>query len=67
MSQKKDMGQFVRRARRAGWRVELTNGGHYKFFPINGATPIIAPSSPSGIRSIANTKSRLKKAGLSLN
>jgi hypothetical protein len=67
MSQKKDMEQFVKRARRHGWRVELTNGGHYKFFPINGNTPIIAPSSPSGIRSIANTKSRLKKAGLPLS
>jgi hypothetical protein len=67
MSQKKDMEQFVRKARRAGWRVELTNGGHYRFFPINGHAPIIAPSSPSGIRSIANTKSRLKRAGLVMN
>lgn len=66
MSQKKDMEQLVKRARRQGWRVEITNGGHYRFFPTNGDTPIIAAYTPSGSRTIANTKSRLKRAGLQL-
>ena len=67
MSQKKDMEQLVRKAKDQGWKVVITNGGHYKFLPINGDTPIIAPLTPSGARSIANTKSRLKKSGLILN
>lgn len=55
--------ELVKAAQAAGWRVELTGGGHVRFLPPEG--PVVfgsqTPSSPAGWR---NLRSDLRRAGL---
>jgi predicted RNA binding protein YcfA (HicA-like mRNA interferase family) len=50
-------------ARKAGWELTRTGGGHIKWKPPAGEF-IITPSTPSGSRSIYNIRASLRKAGL---
>lgn len=48
-----------------GWRWELRKAGHYVIFPIDKTKPqIVMPATPSDHRSIPNTISLLRRAGL---
>lgn len=62
---KKDIARLIELARRQGWNVERTNGGHWRFIPTEkGASIVIASSTPSDSREIQNTMSRLRRSGL---
>lgn len=63
MSFRKDVRAIIRSARRAGWSVGFTNGGHLRFHAPSGVT-IYAASTPSDPRSIANLRAHLKRCGL---
>jgi predicted RNA binding protein YcfA (HicA-like mRNA interferase family) len=54
---------FVKAATRSGWTVSLTRKGHLRFKAPNGQS-YIAPGTPSDHRSIMNTRSMLRRAGL---
>jgi predicted RNA binding protein YcfA (HicA-like mRNA interferase family) len=53
----------ARAARRAGWTIERTRGGHLKWIPPAGEW-VITPASPSVPSSIPNTLALLRRAGL---
>lgn len=61
-SRRREMEQLVREMRKAGWKVEKTRSGHWKFMPPGGKGGIYAPSTPGDARSLDNTKAELKRA-----
>lgn len=60
---KKDIRKLAALARRAGWSVEYTGGGHLRWVPPQGG-PVYSASTPSDLRVLANMKARLRRAGL---
>jgi hypothetical protein len=55
VSLKKELREILREARRQGWRVRLTRGGHYKLYAPDGENIVTTgstPSSPSSIREL---------------
>lgn len=63
---KRDLKEIRTVAKRAGWSVNVTGGGHLRFCPppsLRGPC-IFTGSTPSDHRAIANLRARLRKAGL---
>lgn len=58
-----DLKRLMKLAREQGWSVEMTGGHHLRWTPPEGPY-VICPSTPSDHRSIPNTISNLRKAGL---
>jgi hypothetical protein len=50
-------------ALRAGWRIERTQGGHFKWSPPIGRI-IYTSSTPSDHRAMRNVRADLKREGL---
>lgn len=63
MASRGDIRKLVKAARRQGWTVERTSGGHLRFAPPRGAY-IVVSFSPSDHRSWLNARARLRRAGL---
>ena len=64
MSARKDLETLVRDLQRQGWTVVKTKNGHWQFIsPEAGRAIVVASSTPSDLREIANTRSRLRRAG----
>jgi hypothetical protein len=63
----KDINKLVDQARfTPGWRVEH-GGSHWKIYPADKTKPmVVAPVSPSDMRSLQNMKSQLRRAGLEI-
>lgn len=60
-----EVQDWMAAASAAGWRVERTQKSHYKFFPPDTSKGIVTvEGTPSDHRSIRNTRSRLRAAGL---
>lgn len=62
MSNAKDIRVLIRTARRQGFEVEPTHGGHWKFRSPTGVL-VFAASTPGDCRSFQNTLQQLKRAG----
>ena len=58
-----DLDKLIAQARRAGWRVEKTARGHWKFYSPDGKHAVVASGTPSDRRSMANLRAQLKRAG----
>ena len=59
----KDLRKLMRRARKQGWKVCLTGGGHIKWEPPKGDF-VMSAQTPSDYRAFYNIRQRLKRAGL---
>jgi predicted RNA binding protein YcfA (HicA-like mRNA interferase family) len=57
------MEDVVRAARRQGWRVEKTKGGHWRLYSPNGRGIVIAAGTPKGHRSVRDTVMDLRRHG----
>lgn len=53
--------EFLRRARRDGWQASPTRGGHIRLEHPDAAGPVIAPSTPSDHRGLANTLAEMRR------
>jgi predicted RNA binding protein YcfA (HicA-like mRNA interferase family) len=62
----KELQPAAKHARKAGWTVEPTRGGHLAWVPPEGQT-VYSPSTPSCSRSVANVLAKLRRAGLRLD
>ncbi|GAA4915827.1 hypothetical protein GCM10025777_31560 [Membranihabitans marinus] len=61
----KELRKLAKAARAAGWEVEPTRRGHWKFLPIDlRHAPIFTSSTPSDPRAMPNLRARLERAGL---
>jgi predicted RNA binding protein YcfA (HicA-like mRNA interferase family) len=58
--------QLVKIARRQGWTVEPTRGGHLKLIPPNGGQFVVLASTPSDHRVWKNDRARLRRQGLEI-
>jgi hypothetical protein len=54
---------LARKARRKGWTITTTGGGHLAWTSPSGAV-IYTPSSPSESRGYLNTRAQFRRAGL---
>lgn len=61
----KDVEKVIRKARKAGWEIELTGGNHIKFTSPRGGKPVIGSLSPGSSRAVRTLRHNLEKAGLS--
>ncbi len=57
-----DLRDIVREARRQGWKVLPTKGGHLEFRSPQGQR-IFGPSTPSDWRAVRNLLAHLKRGG----
>jgi len=63
----RDLEPLIAAARRQGWRVEPTGGGHMRFRPCDPAAPLIfTASTPSDRRAISAMRAQLRRAGLDI-
>lgn len=63
-SLKTSMREIADGLRRQGWRVSISNGGHWKFCPPDRSKPpLFMPQTPSDYRGFLNGLSQLKAAG----
>ncbi len=62
----KDNDAMVEVAWGAGWWCEMGKKGYIKCYSTDVETMIVIESTPSDHRSTANTRSRLRRAGLKL-
>lgn len=63
-SLKTSMREIAEGLRRQGWRVSISNGGHWKFCPPDRSKPpLFMPQTPSDYRGFLNGLSQLKAAG----
>lgn len=53
--------EFLRRARRDGWQASPTRGGHIRLEHPDAAGPVIAPSTPSDHRAMANAMAEMRR------
>jgi hypothetical protein len=62
----RDLKDVVTRAKRAGWSVEPTRGGHLRFCPPAklGGPCLYTASTPSDRRGLDNLRAQLRRAGL---
>lgn len=63
---KPEWREAARKALDQGWVIEFTSGGHIKWSPPNGRTPVISSNTPGDHRSVKNTLAELARAGLQL-
>jgi len=64
MASKKELAVIIKVAISAGWRVELTKGGHYKWIAPNNIDFVFSSSTPSDNRALENLKQDLRRRGL---
>lgn len=64
MASKKDLAVIIKIALDAGWRVEQTKGGHFKWIAPNGIDFVFSSSTPSDHRALENLKHDLRRRGL---
>lgn len=57
--------KLARAARRSGWQITRTGGGHLAWRAPSGTT-IYTPATPSGPRSVRNNRAELRRAGLAV-
>ena len=57
--------KLARAARRAGWTITVTRGGHLAWKPPSGRV-IYTPSTPSDRRGARNNMAELRRAGLAV-
>jgi hypothetical protein len=62
---KRDLQDLLHQAEALGCRVVMTRSGHYKVY-VPGGGMVTTPRSPSDWRSLLNTRSDLRKAGLDI-
>lgn len=62
---RKEYRPLVKKARKAGWVVELSGKNHLKFCPPKGS-PVFTSNTPSDGRAIKNLVSLLRKRGLNV-
>jgi len=60
---RKDLKRLIRLAKRAGWEVLRSGGGHLKFISPTGAITFCS-WSPRGHRAFADARANLRRAGL---
>jgi hypothetical protein len=61
----KEHKELIHVARRQGWHVEITGGGHLKFVPRDPTKPIVYTSmTPGDRRSWLAARARLRRSGL---
>jgi predicted RNA binding protein YcfA (HicA-like mRNA interferase family) len=61
----RDIQAILDAAKKAGWSVTKTNGGHWQLRSPDKRVPlIVAPNSPSDWRGLKNLKSLLRKNGV---
>ncbi len=61
-----ELDAMIRAAWDAGWWCEVGKKGHVKCFDPGGKKMVIVPSTPSDYRSIPNTRSQFRQAGLAI-
>jgi hypothetical protein len=65
-SLKRQVADWIKQARRAGWTVE--KGGpraqHWKWWRPDGSFGAVTPSTPGGTRARENMRAKLRRAGL---
>jgi predicted RNA binding protein YcfA (HicA-like mRNA interferase family) len=61
----KEIQELIKLAETQGWRVEKSNGGHYKWMSPTGKM-VITSATPSDKRAFANIQSDLRRYGLVL-
>lgn len=59
---RKDISVLLDAARAQGFTVRLRRSGHYRVTAPSGATATV-PATPSGGRSVANTRAALRRIG----
>jgi hypothetical protein len=64
MASKKDLAVLIKIAIEAGWRVERTKSGHYKWLSPNSIDFFYSSSTPSDNRALENLKQDLRRRGL---
>ena len=62
MSARKEIKEMIKAARKAGWIVTLTNGGHWKWQNPNGDI-FYSALTPSDRRALLNMKAYLRRMG----
>lgn len=64
----KELQKLIKSARKQGWMVEKTRGGHIRFVPPDKDKPIVVSgSTPSDRRSVLNLRAQLRRTGLKVN
>jgi len=63
LMQCKELESLRLRAIEQGWRVERSNGDHYKWYAPDGKTIIVSGSTPSDRRAVKNQRSLMRRAG----
>lgn len=64
MASKKDLLVLIKIALKAGWRVEPTKNGHFKWIAPNSVDIVFSSSTPSDHRALENLKHDLRRRGL---
>lgn len=61
----KDVRQWVRKARKAGWEVTMTGTSHLRFMPPDGGSWVTVSNSGSNkARRLMNSRAELRRKGL---
>ncbi len=63
MTPRKDMEEVVREAGEQGWRVQKTDGGHWRLYSPDGRGIVHAAGTPGSARSVQKTIARLRQYG----
>lgn len=63
MTTRKDLERILRDARRQGWDVERTKGGHWRLYAPDGKNIVHAAGTPSDVRSLERLVSRMPHFG----
>ncbi len=63
MSARKDIEAVIDAARRQGWRVEKTRGGHWRLYSPDGRGIVHASGTPGSARAVQKTVSKLRQYG----
>jgi hypothetical protein len=65
LSSDKDINVLIRKAKKAGWKMEFSSSGHGKLVPPNGGRVLTFPLTPSGHTPAAKAlRSKLRKRGV---
>lgn len=63
MTPRKDMETVIRDARRQGWRVEHTRGGHWRLYSPDGAGIIHVSGTPGDARAVLKAVATMRRYG----